>query len=663
MKKYLLVLFIVLVFSSLAYGQNSIDFTDMGLRGSGGSSDNTGGTGELISVSFSYDYSGITNPNRVYNNTGSGNTYDEIVVIWYQGSSWSARVYDGFNDGITASNVSMSNSTGSGSGSYDFILPSAPTGLTTYFQIFYGCSAPDGFGTYYGDQMTSADDFAGFSAVNNAPSGYFTYMEFEDDTSTEPPTLDLPTSDSVIGYEFDVQYNQPETAYPGSVIITFTCTGGSYDSGSPHIFEVASEASGTKVIGFKNDNLENSPGIESWISGGYTLVYNSVYTITIAYQDLAQNDSESDYNTGITYTTGALLEVSGGDYNAGTSFSPGSPNNAFFRIQMETSSNVQNATVDEIVFTITGSFDEDDVDEIKIWRSDDNSFDANIDSNLDSITSSFAIFTTDFNSSPQTIGNTETTYFFLTIDVSDEADEFDEIGASIAISTDITASLIVSGNFPIEGSTHPLPVTLSSFTVVLSGQPVIYWTTQSETNNAYWNIYRGISQNLGQTIQINDGDMILGQGTSTEPTDYSYIDNYPILENTTYWYWLECVDNAGEADILGPVSLFIPEGNGNNGTPATPDDYGLKQNYPNPFNPDTKINFALVEDSPVRLTIYNIKGEKIKTIFDEFVPADMVQTAYWDGKDESGKKVASGVYLYRLRTNKTEFNRKMLLMK
>lgn len=157
--------------------------------------------------------------------------------------------------------------------------------------------------------------------------------------------------------------------------------------------------------------------------------------------------------------------------------------------------------------------------------------------------------------------------------------------------------------------------------------------------------------------------MILGQGTVTEPTDYTYVDNYPILESTTYYYWLECVDNAGEADILGPVSLFVPEGIENNGTPATPDDYGLKQNFPNPFNPDTEINFALAETSPVRLTIYNLKGEKIKTIFEGFVEADMVQSAYWDGTDKNGKTVATGVYLYRLKTNRSEYSRRMLLMK
>ncbi|MEA2096046.1 MAG: T9SS type A sorting domain-containing protein, partial [Candidatus Cloacimonadota bacterium] len=489
-----------------------------------------------------------------------------------------------------------------------------------------------------------------------------TYMTYSSDTSTEAPTLDLPLANATIPTDFTVQYDQPETAYEGSVKITLTRTSGSLDSGSPHILEVESEASGTDItINMKGAGLGGATGV-SLYDGGNALVDDAVYTIKIEYQDLAQNTAASDENAGITYDTSDLIEIAGGDYNAGTSFSPGSTNNAFFRIQMNKTGSGQNATVDSIYFDILGSFDGSDIDAIRIWRSTNNSFESGTDTQLISDTSSpFDPFTVKF-STPESIGST-TVYYFLTVDVSSGADGTDAIGASIDYASWVDASLTVTGTFPITGSTHPLPVTLSSFTVVLSGQPVIYWTTQSETNNAYWNIYRGISQNLGQAIQINDGDMILGQGTSTEPTDYSYIDNYPILENTTYWYWLECVDNAGEADILGPVSLFVPEGIGNNGTPATPDDYGLKQNYPNPFNPDTKINFALVEDSPVRLTIYNIKGEKIKTIFDDFVSADMVQTAYWDGKDESGKKVASGVYLYRLRTNKTEFNRRMLLMK
>jgi hypothetical protein len=216
----------------------------------------------------------------------------------------------------------------------------------------------------------------------------------------------------------------------------------------------------------------------------------------------------------------------------------------------------------------------------------------------------------------------------------------------------------------LNNNDDPLPVMLTTFTAeYTSNNPTLDWTTESESNNAYWNVYRSVSQNLGQALWLNVDEMIEGAGTVTEPTNYEYIDMYGVEENTSYYYWLECVDNAGETEIYGPVSLFIPEGIVNNGTPAAPSDYGLKQNFPNPFNPDTRISFALEDDGPAQITIYNLKGNKIKTIFNEIVEADMVQSAYWDGKDDNGKTVATGVYLYRLRTNSTNYTKRMLLMK
>ncbi len=238
------------------------------------------------------------------------------------------------------------------------------------------------------------------------------------------------------------------------------------------------------------------------------------------------------------------------------------------------------------------------------------------------------------------------------------------VGAEILSSSDISATCPISGSFPISGSTHPLPVTMSSFTAQFTnGKPTLYWTTQSETNNMGWNLYRSISQNMGQGIIVNIGGLIPGQGTTSEPTDYVYTDQNGVVENTTYFYWLESVDNGGETEMFGPISLTIPLGGGNSGTPAAPDDYGLQQNYPNPFNPSTEIRFALEESSNVILTIYNTKGQKIQTLYKGNVPADIVKSVLWDGRDDSGKQVASGIYLYELRTKKETFIRKMILTK
>jgi parallel beta-helix repeat protein len=85
-------------------------------------------------------------------------------------------------------------------------------------------------------------------------------------------------------------------------------------------------------------------------------------------------------------------------------------------------------------------------------------------------------------------------------------------------------------------------------------------------------------------------------------------------------------------------------------------------NYPNPFNPVTTIAYSLPEDSQISISIYNIKGQKVKTLVTGTQPAGEYNVS-WNGKDESGKDVTSGIYFYKLKTQKNEIIRKMLLLK
>ncbi len=234
------------------------------------------------------------------------------------------------------------------------------------------------------------------------------------------------------------------------------------------------------------------------------------------------------------------------------------------------------------------------------------------------------------------------------------------VGAHTLIKTDQSGTEYILAST----SDNALPVTLSSFTAEYSnGYPTLSWTTQTEENNAYWNVYRSISQNFGQVSWLNVDEIIEGAGTVTEPTNYIYTDVSNVVENTTYYYWIECVDNGGETDNYGYVALFVPEGVINQGIPAVPDDYGLQQNYPNPFNPSTSISFAIAEDGYVELMIYNVKGNKIKTIFYDHIYADQTNTAIWDGKDANGNQVSSGVYFYKLNTGTREYSKKMIIVK
>ncbi|HPR17973.1 MAG TPA: C25 family cysteine peptidase, partial [Candidatus Cloacimonadota bacterium] len=89
----------------------------------------------------------------------------------------------------------------------------------------------------------------------------------------------------------------------------------------------------------------------------------------------------------------------------------------------------------------------------------------------------------------------------------------------------------------------------------------------------------------------------------------------------------------------------------------------LNQNYPNPFNPTTSISFEIAEANNVELEIYNVKGQLVKTLVKEEKPAG-VYTLEWSGQDNHGRRVASGLYFYRLRcADKIVDTKKMLLLK
>ena len=94
----------------------------------------------------------------------------------------------------------------------------------------------------------------------------------------------------------------------------------------------------------------------------------------------------------------------------------------------------------------------------------------------------------------------------------------------------------------------------------------------------------------------------------------------------------------------------------------TTNGFSLGKNYPNPFNPETDISFSLPERTQVSLIIYNVLGEKVKTL----VSGDMdagTHTIHWNSRDEAGNSIASGIYFYRLKTESFDQTRKMVLMK
>jgi hypothetical protein len=95
---------------------------------------------------------------------------------------------------------------------------------------------------------------------------------------------------------------------------------------------------------------------------------------------------------------------------------------------------------------------------------------------------------------------------------------------------------------------------------------------------------------------------------------------------------------------------------------ALPDGYVLSQNHPNPFNPYTAFRFSVPEIQHVSIEIYNVNGQKVRTLVDEVVTVGE-HSAEWDSKDNSGRRVASGVYVYRMTAGDVTTSRKMTLLK
>lgn len=171
------------------------------------------------------------------------------------------------------------------------------------------------------------------------------------------------------------------------------------------------------------------------------------------------------------------------------------------------------------------------------------------------------------------------------------------------------------------------------------------------------------------SINYSQSDLIL---TDNLIGDESVLKMYRWDENTKEWQVMDCVVDTVENYVASSISasgvyvLFTTniitgveeDQQGLN----IPKKFDLQQNYPNPFNSATIIEYTLPSASQVEISIYNILGQKIRTLVDEVKPAG-VHTVWWDGSDNNGKEVSSGVYFYQIKTAQFTHARKMLLLK
>ena len=177
------------------------------------------------------------------------------------------------------------------------------------------------------------------------------------------------------------------------------------------------------------------------------------------------------------------------------------------------------------------------------------------------------------------------------------------------------------------------------------GTITISWDMSAINDFDHFNIYLALD---GGNYEIID---------ETVGTCYIYtVQNYPALHS----FYITTVNQTGMESEPSDIVEFLSVHSDELPLPVATQ---LSGNYPNPFNPETTILFTTENtEKNTELIIYNLKGQTVKTLINEKLPAGNHQVI-WNGKDNNGKQVASGIYFYKMKSGNYNNTKKMLLLK
>ncbi len=186
-----------------------------------------------------------------------------------------------------------------------------------------------------------------------------------------------------------------------------------------------------------------------------------------------------------------------------------------------------------------------------------------------------------------------------------------------------------------------------------------------------WNIHGYVSYGAR-----DEDSMPLSRNNSAKDKDRHLVGykvkidgiNPPAWEGTA----LTCtINNLANGQHIAQVYAVYSSGDsqpvtypfvGNGTNPNKPKVTTLYGNYPNPFNPSTSIKYSVANEQLVNIDIYNVRGQKVKTLVNEVIPSGD-HSVVWNGKDDSNKNVSSGIYFFNMKSGKFTSSRKMILMK
>lgn len=202
--------------------------------------------------------------------------------------------------------------------------------------------------------------------------------------------------------------------------------------------------------------------------------------------------------------------------------------------------------------------------------------------------------------------------------------------------------LIGTDGLIIKGFSDPtVPVELTSFAgSVVDGAVELSWITITETNNSGFEVQSKSAAHAWKSL-----DFIPGNGTTTRPQSYSFIDKSP-AEGLNY-YRVKQIDFDGSFEFSPTIEVDV----------NSPNTFSLEQNYPNPFNPSTNIQFATGNKQFVSLKVFDVLGNEVATLVNEEKPAGNYEIKL------DASLLTSGVYFYSLRAGAFTATKKLILLK
>jgi hypothetical protein len=208
------------------------------------------------------------------------------------------------------------------------------------------------------------------------------------------------------------------------------------------------------------------------------------------------------------------------------------------------------------------------------------------------------------------------------------------IGRMLAGAVTITGVVTLASNV--------LPVELVSFTATANRTSAnLHWSTATETNNYGFEIERR------QTATWAKIGFVAGAGSSSSPREYTYNDNN--LSEGSYAYRIKQVNKDGSFSYHGSAQVEI-------GSVAKK--FELASNFPNPFNPSTTVQFTLENDGVATLTVYNLLGQEVMTLFNDNAQAGKLYQVKFDAS-----RLPTGLYFAKLQSGNQRMMQKMALVK